>query len=287
MAQTSSGRTPALVSPDWLAVRSADPSLCLIEVAGLGQDNLPAYNAGHLPGAHAWRWKQWLWDDTVRDFPSPQQFAERMGAAGIGNDTTVVFYGEDVQFGMYAWWVFRLLGHARVHLLDGARYRWRHEGRPLVTEPPAARPAVQYRPNGARHDALRVMRDELAQRLNDEALLLLDARSPEEYRGELASPPGSPNVGAERLGRIPGARHLYFEELLTSTRSFRPVEELRALFAARGVSPERDIVAYCRLSHRATALYFALTELLGMTNVRIYDGSWTEWGNLVGAPIEK
>ena len=287
MDQERPSRTPALVDPDWLAARSDDPTVCLIEVAGLGQDNLQAYHAGHLPGAHPWRWKQRLWDDTVRDFPSPQQFAERLGAAGIANDTTVVFYGEDLQFGLYAWWVFRLCGHERVHVLDGARYRWRHEGRPLVTEPPAERPPVHYRARGGRNDAMRVMRDELLHRLDDESLLLLDARSPEEYRGELASPPGSPNVGAERLGRIPGAKHLYFEELLTPTRSFRPPAELRALFAARGASLERDIVAYCRLSHRATVLFFALTELLGMRNVRIYDGSWTEWGNLVGAPIEK
>jgi thiosulfate/3-mercaptopyruvate sulfurtransferase len=279
--------TAALVDCAWLAAHQNDPNVCLIEIAGNGQEQFQIYNTGHIPGAHPWRWKEWLWEDTMRDFPHPELFARRMGQAGIGNDTTVVLYGEDVQFGIYAWWVFRMCGHEQVRLLDGARYRWKDEGRPLVTDVPPARKPVSYRPAAKRDDACRVMRDELLARLHQPDTLILDARSPEEYRGELVSPPGSPNVGAERLGRIPGAKHLYFTELLTADKRFRPAAELRALFAARGVKPDRNIVAYCRLSHRATVLYFALTELLDMHNVRIYDGSWTEWGNLVGAPIEK
>ena len=276
-----------LVDSAWLNDRLDDPKLCLIEIAGNGQEQLQAYKAGHISGAHAWRWKEWLWDDRLRDFPSPQLFAERMGRAGIGNDTTVVLYGEDVQFGIYAWWVFRMCGHDNVHLLDGARYHWKAEGRPLVTEPPPPRAAVAYRPLGKRDDASRILRDELLARLGEAQLVILDARSREEYRGELVSPPGSPNVGAERLGRIPGAQHLYFHELLTPVKRFRSAAELRSLFESRGVGPDREVVAYCRLSHRASVLYFAMTELLGMRNVRVYDGSWTEWGNLVGAPIEK
>ena len=277
----------ALVDCAWLAERLDDPKVCVVEVAGLGQDQLQAYNAGHIPGAHAWRWKQWLWDDRLRDFPSPAAFAERMGRAGIGNDTTVVLYGEDVQFGIYAWWVFRMCGHPDVRLLDGARYRWRAEGRPLAAEATAQRAPTSYRPSANRDDTSRILRDEVASLLDQPGTLLLDARSPEEYRGELASPPGSPSVGAERLGRIPGAKHLHFTELLTADKCFRPVDELRTAFESRGVAPGRDIVAYCRLSHRASVLYFAMTEILGMRNIRVYDGSWTEWGNLVGAPIEK
>jgi thiosulfate/3-mercaptopyruvate sulfurtransferase len=276
-----------LVDCAWLATRLDDPDVCLIEVAGLGQDNLQAYRAGHIPGAHPWRWKEWLWDELTREFPDPETFARRMGAAGIGNDTTIVVYGQDMQFGIYAWWVLRLCGHENVRVLDGARYRWRDEGRPLVTEQPAAREPVEYRINGPRNDALRVMRDELLRRLGSTDTLILDARSAEEYRGELVAPPGAPNVGAERYGRIPGAKHLYFEDLLAADKRFRPVDELRELFRARGVAPDRNVLAYCRLSHRATVVYFALTELLGMNNVRVYDGSWTEWGNLVGAPIER
>lgn len=277
----------ALVNCEWMAEHLDDPKVCLIEIAGMGQEALQAYGAGHIAGAHSWGWKEWLWDDAMRDFPTPEMFARRMGAAGIGNDTTVVFYGEGVQFGIYAWWVFKLCGHPDVRVLDGARYRWKEEGRPLVTDQPSPRAPVSYRATAQRNDAMRVMRDELIQRLGTANTLILDARSPQEYRGELVSPPGSPNVGAERLGRIPGAKHLYFEQLLTANKSFRPVDELRALFLACGVNSERDILAYCRLSHRATVLYFALTELLGMKNIRIYDGSWIEWGNLVGVPIEK
>ena len=277
----------ALIDCGWVADHLDDPNVCLVEVAGLGQDPLQAYQAGHVPGAHSWRWKDWLWDDHLRDFPSPALFAQRMGRAGIGNDTTVVLYGEDVQFGIYAWWVFHMCGHANVRLLDGARYRWKAEGRALNTELPATRAPVSYRPAATRDDTSRILRDELLRRLGKPDMLILDARSPEEYRGELASPPGSPNVGAERLGRIPGAKHLYFTELLTPDKCFRPAAELRDVFQSRGVSAQSEVVAYCRLSHRASALYFAMTELLGMRSIRVYDGSWTEWGNLVGAPIEK
>ena len=150
-----------LVDCRWLADRLDDPNLCLIEIAGNGQEQLQAYKAGHVPGAHPWRWKEWLWDDTVRDFPSPALFAERMGRAGIGNDTTVVLYGEDVQFGIYAWWVFCMCGHANVRLLDGARYRWKEERRALVSELPAPRAPVRYRPVARRDDASRILRDEL------------------------------------------------------------------------------------------------------------------------------
>ncbi|MCC6533416.1 MAG: sulfurtransferase [Burkholderiales bacterium] len=275
-----------LVDPDWLARHANDPGVCLIEIAGNGQEQLQAYTAGHIPGAHAWRWKEWLWDERRRDFPSPQLFARRMGAAGIGEDTTVVLYGEDMQFGIYAWWVLRLCGHADARVLDGARYLWRAQGRALVTDTPAARPAV-VRSLKPRHDAVRVYRDEMLSRLGRDDTLILDARSPEEYRGERASPPGMPDTGAERLGRIPGAKHLYFEDLLDANKRFRPPEDLRRLFETRGAGADRDIIAYCRLSHRATVLYFALTELLGIENIRIYDGSWTEWGNLVGVPVEK
>jgi thiosulfate/3-mercaptopyruvate sulfurtransferase len=277
----------ALIDCAELAARLGDPKLCLIEIAGNGQEKLQAYTAGHIPGAHPWRWKDWLWDDAVRDFPDPATFARRMGDAGIGNDTEVVLYGEDVQFGIYAWWVFRMCGHAHVRILDGARYRWKTEGRPLVTEHPPKRSAVPYDAPVRRDDSSRILRDELLRRLGEAGMLILDARSPEEYRGELVSPPGSPDVGAERRGRIPGAKPMYFAELLDADKRFRSASELRAAFQSRGAISANNIVAYCRLSHRATVLYFALTELLGQDNIRIYDGSWTEWGNLVGAPIER
>jgi hypothetical protein len=151
----------ALVDPAWVAAHRDDPNVCLIEVAGLDQEDLQAYKAGHVPGAHPWKWKEMLWDTHMREFPVPQEFARRLGAAGIGNDTTVVFYGEGVQFGIYAWWVFRYCGHENVRVLDGARYRWAEEGRPLVIEEPASHPVKTYAPV-ARVERMRAARGDVA-----------------------------------------------------------------------------------------------------------------------------
>jgi thiosulfate/3-mercaptopyruvate sulfurtransferase len=276
----------ALVDPAWVAAHAQDPNVCLVEVAGMRPEDVEAYRAGHVPGAHSWKWQQMLWDSHARDFPSPEEFARRMGEAGIGNDMRVVFYGEGLQFGIYAWWVFRYCGHERVHVLDGARYRWAAEGRPLTTDVPAARPPQHYRPR-PRVGAMRIMREEVLRGLGAPGTLILDGRSPEEYRGERVAGPGGPDHGAVRHGRIPGAQHLYFEDMLNEDKSFKSAEELRRMVAARGVSDDKNLVVYCRLSHRATVLYFALTELLGHDKVRVYDGSWTEWGNLVGVPVER
>lgn len=275
----------ALVDPAWLDAHRGDPGVCLIEIAGLGQEDRRAYRSGHLPGAYGWKWKDMLWDERKRDFPAPADFAKRLGAAGISNDTTVVFYGEGEQFGVYAWWVFRYCGHRDVRVLDGARYRWQEESRPLATEVPAPRKPVVYEPR-ERCEPMRIRRDELIAALGGPGKVLLDARSAEEYAGRRVGVPGGADVGAERYGRIPGARHLYYGDLLTPNKSFRPTEELRRIVAARGVTSADDVIAYCRLSHRATVVYFALTELLGLERVRVYDGSWTEWGNLVDVPIE-
>jgi len=276
----------ALVDPAWVHRHRNDPKVKLIEIAGMGQEEMQAYKAGHVPGAACWKWKEMLWDSHARDFPSPEEFARRCGAAGIGNDTTVVFYGEGVQFGIYAWWTFRYCGHSKVKVLDGARYRWAAEGRPLVTEEPPPAAPVEYRPV-KRKEKMRIHRDRVLRALGTEGLVILDGRSPEEYRGERVGGPGGPDVGAVRYGRIPGAKHLYFEELLDANKAFKPESEIRALVESRGATPDTDVITYCRMSHRATVLYFMLTELLGYRKVRVYDGSWTEWGNLVGVPIER
>jgi thiosulfate/3-mercaptopyruvate sulfurtransferase len=278
--------TQTLVTPEWMAAHAGDPNVRLIEVAGLGQDEMQAYRAGHVPGAAGWKWKDALWDTHMREFPSPEDFAARLGAEGIGNDTTVVFYGEDIQFGIYAWWTYHYCGHADVRVLDGGRYRWRAEGRPLVGDIPPPSPPVSYRPV-ARREHMRIYRDDVLAALGNEHTLILDARSPEEYSGKRVSGPGGPDVGAVRYGRIPGAKHLYYMELFKDHKSFKPAAELAALFASRGFDGARDVISYCRMSHRATVLYFALTQLLGVGRVRVYDGSWTEWGNLVGVPVER
>lgn len=286
MQASAGSAAPALVTPEWVAAHAGDPNVRLIEVAGLGQDEMPAYRAGHVPGAAGWKWKDMLWDSHMREFPSPEAFAKRLGKEGIGNDTTVVFYGEDIQFGIYAWWAFRYCGHTDVRLLDGGRYRWQTEGRPLTTEVPPRAAAATYRPV-PRRESMRINRDEVLASLGVANKIILDARSPEEYSGKRVGGPGGPDVGAVRYGRIPGARHLHYAELLNADKSFKSTEELAALLAARNVAPGQDVIAYCRMSHRATVLHFAMTQLLGFKNVSVYDGSWTEWGNLVGVPVER
>ena len=170
-------------------------------------------------------------------------------------------------------------------MLDGGRTRWVREGRPLVKETPAVTP-VRYT-QAAPVPSMRVLRDEVLRRLGDPGAVLVDVRSPEEYRGERVAPPGRPDDGAERAGRIPGAVHLHFLDLLREDGTFKDRDEVRRLCEARGVTPERETIVYCRLSHRASLMSFALTELLGYSRVRNYDGSWTEWGSVVGAPIER
>lgn len=275
----------ALVSAEWLAARLDDPKVRVVEIAGIGQEQMQLYKAGHVPGAAGWWWKDALWDPNSRDFPTAEQFSRLCGANGIANDTTVVFYGEGIQFGVYAWWVFSYCGHARAAVLDGGRYRWAREGRPLSTEVPRFAPA-QYRA-GPRRESMRIGFREVLDGLGRPGRVLLDGRSPEEYQGLRVSPPGGPDVGAVRHGRIPGARHAYFEDMLNEDKTFKPAAEIRGLLESAGALSAKETITYCRMSHRATVLYFALTELLGRDGIRVYDGSWTEWGNLVGVPVER
>ncbi|SMY09521.1 sulfurtransferase [Flavimaricola marinus] len=271
-----------LVDTDWLAAHIDDPDLRLIQI---GWEGLTAYEAGHIPGAVGWNWKAALWDPFERQFPTDADFCARMGAAGIHAGSTVVIYGVPVQFGTYAWWVLRLAGHADVRLLDGGQVKWEREGRPITTDRPEIAP-VRYE-LGMKQPDLRAGRDDVLNALGDPDWLILDHRSAEEYNGERVGVPGKPDVGAERAGRIPGAVHLPFEALLNDDTSFRSREELAEIVGAHVGDADQKIICYCRLSHRATLASFAMTELLGFRNVRVYDGSWTEWGSMVGMPIER
>ncbi|MBO6783674.1 MAG: sulfurtransferase [Alphaproteobacteria bacterium] len=280
--------TDRLVTPDWLEEHLDDPNVVILEFDWTGTES---YDDWHIPGAHGFFWKDLLWDDAIRDFPSPELFAERCAALGISDDTTVVCYGDPVQFGTYGWWVFTYLGHKDVRLLNGGRVLWEKQGRPMTSDAPTRPTPASYTPKGARNDSMRVRFSEILERLDalkagDDAILL-DHRSPEEYKGERVNMIGAPDVGAERAGRIPGARHLFFDEFLNDDMTFKSAEELRSLLSARGATADKDVISYCRLSHRATLAYFVMTELLGYESVRSYDGSWTEWGSLVGVPIEK
>jgi len=280
------GAPGTLVTPQWLEANRAERDLRLIEIAGMNQDDMQAYRAGHVPGAICWKWKQALWDSHMREFPGADEFARRMGAAGIGNDTTVVLYGEGIQFGVYAWWALTYCGHKDVRLLDGGRYRWQAEGRALQVEIPSPPAAAEYEPVPP-NAAMRIVKDDVLQAVKRKDHVIIDARSPEEYSGERVSAYGGPDVGAVRAGRIPGARHLFFEDLLDETKSFLPKDRLQAIADTHGLNSDDKVITYCRMSHRSTVVYFVLTEILKMPNVRVYDGSWTEWGNLVGVPIER
>jgi len=275
-----------LVSTAWLEDHLADPDLRILEVCNLNNDK--AYNEGHIPGALWLYWKSACWHETDREFVTPAAMARLFGRLGIGPQSTVVLYGDPVQYGSYAFWAFTMAGHRNLRLLDGGRKKWLLEGRPLSQDVPRF-PAVAYpAPEGT--SSVRVGRRNVRDHLGQPRRLLLDLRSPEEYSGERVSDYSFPvDYGAERTGRIPGAIHLYFKELLNQDDSFKSPDQLRGVFAAAGVTPEKfdDVICYCRLSHRATIAWIALGHILGHGNIKIYDGSWTEWGSIVGYPIEK
>ena len=276
-----------LVSTGWLEDHLADPDLRIIEVCNIRDDK--TYREGHIPGALWFYWKTACWHETDRDFITPAAMAEIFGRLGIGPQSTVVLYGDPVQFGSYAFWAFTMAGHANLRLLDGGRRKWVMEGRPLSKDVPRFA-AVAYPAPPAGPSSMRIGRDNVREHLREPRRLLLDLRSPEEYSGERVSDYSfKTDHGAERTGRIPGAVHLYFKELLNEDDSFKSPGELRRMLAAACVAPEQfdEVVCYCRLSHRATIGWLALGQLLGLPNVKIYDGSWTEWGSIVGFPIEK
>ena len=275
-----------LVSTAWLEDHLADPDLRILEVCSVRDDK--TYHEGHIPGAMWLFWKAACWHDTDRDFISPAAMARLFGSLGIGPQSTVVLYGDPVQYGSYAFWAFTMAGHKNLKLLDGGRRKWVTEKRPLSRTVPRFA-AIAY-PPPTPDTSMRVGRDDVRTHLREPRRLLLDVRSPEEYSGKRVSEyTFAVDHGAERGGRIPGAVHLYFKEMLNEDDSFKSPEQLRQVFAGAGVAPEKfdDVVCYCRLSHRATIAWIALGQILGNKNIKIYDGSWTEWGSIVGFPVEK
>lgn len=274
-----------IVSCDWLEERLDDPSVRIVEVCSV--DDNSAYLENHIPGALWCFWKNWCWHDTDREFVTPEAAARRLGAHGISEDTTVVFCGDPVQYGPYAAWTFMMAGHPDVRILDGGRDKWMADGRPMSTEvTELAR--VEYKIRKPDF-SMRVGRDDIRSGLGNSGRILLDVRSPEEYNGERVMPPPNFDHGAERTGRIPGARHLHYQDILTENDTYVSQEEMLAKLGDLNLSPHRsdEVVIYCRLSHRASLVWFAMRHILGFENVKIYDGSWTEWGSIVGFPIER
>jgi thiosulfate/3-mercaptopyruvate sulfurtransferase len=276
--------TEVLLSTEEVAARLGDPSLRILEV----DEDTEAYGRGHLPGALAVHWKRDLQDPIRRDFIGPEAFAALMDRLGIGDDTQVILYGGNSNwFAAYAYWYFRY--HLPIQLLDGGRRSWELEGRPLTTEVPQTTPTRGYRVK-SQSDTIRALRGRVEQVIaaGSESVRLVDVRSPAEYLGEVMAPPHLPQEAAQRPGHIPGAVNIPWSKAVDpETGTFLPEERLRSLYEGQGVTPDLEVVAYCRIGERSAHTWFVLHELLGYPQVRNYDGSWTEWGSLVGAPIER
>jgi len=278
---------PALLPAAWLAQHLHDPQLSVIAILSRHPQDGGATVA--VEGAHAFYWKELLWDERQRQFVGADTLRRRLRAAGVDPDTHLVLYGDHSQFGFYARWVLLRAGWRKVSVLDGGLRAWRAGELPVTplstvhTPLPPADGDLQQ-PASAQDD-IRASRDQLLQRLGDDSLQILDIRTQEEYDGQRVGPDGG-NHGAERAGHIPGARLFPFAALLDEHSRLLPVASLRALAEAAGLDAQRETVVYCRLSHRSTLAFFVLTELLGFNKVRVYDGSWTEWGSLVGTPID-
>ena len=282
MTQPSS-LTP-LVTTDWVADNLESGDFVLVEV----DEDSDAYATGHIPGSIAFNWRTDLQDPIRRDFVGPDSFADLLDRSAITPDTTVVLYGGNNNwFAAYAYWYFRYYGHTDVRLMDGGRKKWELEGRPFTTEIPDVKATRGYRAAGT-DDSIRALRDEVRRFIDSKAGSLVDVRSPEEYRGELLAPAHLPQEAAQRGGHIPGAANIPWSKAVDpETGAFLPSDQLRELYAGQGVTPDKEVIAYCRIGERSAHTWFVLHELLDFPKVRNYDGSWTEWGSLVGAPIER
>ena len=274
--------TNVLVTTDWLAEHLDDAGVVVAEV----DEDPDLYEDGHIPGAVKLHWKDDLQNALVRDVVSKEQFERLMGERGISNSTTVVLYGDKNNwFAAYAYWYLKVYGHEDVRLLDGGRQKWIDEGRGMTIALPTPVPVSYTAPE--LDETIRVRRDDVLAGLGDPGIALVDVRSPQEYAGELVAPPGYEQEGASRAGHIPGARSIPWATAVCDDGTFKDVEELREIYASRGITPDKEIRAYCRIGERSAHTWFVLRELLGYENVRNYDGSWTEWGNLVDVPIER
>lgn len=273
-------RETALVSADWVEENLAGDSIVLVEV----DEDTTAYEKNHIRNAVRIDWRDDLQDPVRRDFVTKEQFEALLSSKGISNDDTIVLYGGNNNwFASYAYWYFKLYGHPDVRLLDGGRKKWELDSRELVTEVPERTPTTYVaQPQDA---TIRALRDEVIAAIGVENLI--DVRSPDEYSGKLLAPAHLPQEQSQRAGHIPTAANIPWSKAANDDGTFRSDEELTALYEAEGVDLATDTVAYCRIGERSAHTWFVLHELLGLQNVRNYDGSWTEYGSLVGVPVQK
>ena len=272
----------ALVSTEWVAAHGADPNIRLVEV----DVDTSAYEQGHIPGAVTWNWQSQLQQNIVRDIVSRSEMESLLSRSGIAPDTAIILYGDNNNwFAAWAFWQLRYYGHQDVRLMNGGRALWLAENRPLATDAPSY-PATHYH-IAAANDDLRALRDYVLQAVNSGSHALVDVRSPDEFSGALNAPPNLPQEGSQRSGHIPGAANIPWGQAVNDDGTFKSADELAALYGSRGVDGSRATIAYCRIGERSSHTWFVLSQLLGYANVRNYDGSWTEWGSIVGAPIAR
>ncbi len=270
-----------LVDTEWVDEHLDDPSIRIVEV----DENPALYADAHIPGAIGLDWKTDLQDQVRRDFLGPQAFGTLFGARGISNEHTIVLYGDrNNWFAAYTYWYLKYYGHDKVKLVNGPREKWIAEGRPTTAEAPTYPPATFVAQPG--DSAIRAVREEVLEALGN-GKRLVDVRSPQEFSGELIAMVGYEQEGAQRAGHIPGAKSVPWAQAVTENGTFKSAAELTALYTEKGVLAGEPIIAYCRIGERSAHTWFVLHELLGEDDVKNYDGSWTEWGNLVGVPIEK
>jgi thiosulfate/3-mercaptopyruvate sulfurtransferase len=271
-----------LVDTQWVADHLDDPAVRIVE----SDEDYLLYDSGHIPGGVRLDWFTQLQDPIRRDFVSKEAFEKLCSKLGIANDTTVVFYGDKNNwFATYALWLFRYYGHEHLKIMNGGRAKWEQENRPLTREVPDYT-ETDYQAQEP-DSSIRAFRDEVLEQ-SQARRPLVDVRSPKEYSGELIAMPNYPQEGATRGGHIPGAANIPWAQAANdSDGTFKSAEELRALYQGRGITPDEKVIAYCRIGERSSHTWFVLKFLLGYPNVKNYDGSWTEWGNLVNAPIEK
>ncbi|MEM2967104.1 MAG: sulfurtransferase [Candidatus Caldarchaeum sp.] len=273
-----------LTNVEWLEQNLDKPGLAVVEV---DYDPKLAYEQGHIPGALLIDWRIDMNKHDSRDIIDAKEFEALMSKLGISNETHVVLYGDyNNWFATFAFWVFEMYGHSKVQLLNGGRKKWIDSGGELSKETPRPKPST-YKVEKVSYSDRIFLEELLKRKIADPGLVLVDVRSPAEFKGEITAPPEYPNEHAQRGGHIPGAINIPWGQAIREDGTFKPVEELRQLYGSKGVLPDKEVVTYCRIGERASVSWFVLKHLLGYPSVKVYDGSWTEWGNLVRYPIEK